>query len=154
MIAATVERKTPADLASAAIAGRLQFVLADLAQVPRAALVVEGRLSDVVKSAERGRARPGWLLNVLAAVQVSHPKVMWMFAETPRLAEDWAPLARRELARCEREPCRTRPRRLRRASDPGGVATWSRATGRGSAPFADRSGSGTGNDLDEPESRR
>ncbi|MDP9275826.1 MAG: hypothetical protein M3O99_09580 [Chloroflexota bacterium] len=90
VIAAAVERKTPADLATAAIAGRLQFVLADLAQAPRAALVVEGRLSDVVKSAQRGRATPGWLLNILAAVQVSHPSVMWMFAETPRLAEDWA----------------------------------------------------------------
>ena len=90
VIDAVVERKTPADLASAAIAGRLQFGLADLAQAPRAALVVEGRLSDVVKSAERGRARPGWLLNVLAAIQVSHPNVMWMFGETTRLAEDWA----------------------------------------------------------------
>ncbi len=93
VIAAVVERKTPADLASAAIAGRLQFLLADMAQAPRAALVVAGRLSDVVRApseAGRGRARPGWLLNVLAAVQVSHPSVMWMFAETPRLAEDWA----------------------------------------------------------------
>ena len=26
----------------------------------------------------------------LAAIQVAHPMVMWMFAETPRLAEDWA----------------------------------------------------------------
>ena len=90
VITAVVERKTPADLVGAAIAGRLQFVLADLAQTPRAALVVEGRLSDVVKTAERGRARPGWLLNILATHQVSHPRVMWMFAETPRLAEDWA----------------------------------------------------------------
>lgn len=53
-----------------------------------AALVVEGRLSDVLKAGER--ARPGWLLNVIAALQVEHPRVSWMFAETRQLAEDWA----------------------------------------------------------------
>ena len=38
----------------------------------------------------RDRARPGWLLNIIAALQVEHPRISWMFAETRQLAEDWA----------------------------------------------------------------
>lgn len=87
-IAAAVERKTPADLAHAAVGGQLGLVLAELGQLRHAALVVEGRLSDVLKAGDR--ARPGWLLNVIAALQVEHPRVSWMFAETRQLAEDWA----------------------------------------------------------------
>jgi len=89
-IRAVVERKTPADLATAAISGQLMLALADLGKAPHAAVVIEGRLSDVLKIAEHGKRRAGWVLNVLAAIQVAHPMVMWMFAETPRLAEDWA----------------------------------------------------------------
>lgn len=87
-IAAVVERKTAADFATAAVGGQLGLVLAELGQVRHAALVVEGRLSDVLKAADR--VRPGWLLNVVAALQVEHPRVSWMFAETRRLAEEWA----------------------------------------------------------------
>ncbi|HVR89357.1 MAG TPA: ERCC4 domain-containing protein [Candidatus Limnocylindria bacterium] len=87
-IVAVVERKTPADLATAAIGGQLGLALAELGQTRHAALVVEGRLSDVLKAGER--TRPGWLLNVLAALQAEHPRVSWMFAETRQLAEEWA----------------------------------------------------------------
>ncbi|MDP9245080.1 MAG: hypothetical protein M3O64_00365 [Chloroflexota bacterium] len=87
-IAAVVERKTAADLATAAVGGQLGLALAELGQVRHAALIVEGRLSDVLKSADR--VRPGWLLNVVAALQVEHPRVSWMFAETRHLAEEWA----------------------------------------------------------------
>lgn len=87
-IVAVVERKTASDLAGAAVGGQLGLVLAELGQMRHAALVIEGRLSDVLKAGER--ARPGWLLNVIAALQVEHPRVSWMFAETRQLAEDWA----------------------------------------------------------------
>ncbi|MHB8631985.1 MAG: ERCC4 domain-containing protein [Candidatus Limnocylindria bacterium] len=87
-IAAVIERKTPADFATAAIGGQLGLALAELGQLRHAALVVEGRLSDVLKAAER--VRPGWLLSVVAALQVEHPGVSWMFAETRPLAEQWA----------------------------------------------------------------
>lgn len=87
-IVAVIERKTAADLAHAAVGGQLGLVLAELGQLRHAALVVEGRLSDVLKAGDR--ARPGWLLNVIAALQVEHPRVSWMFAETRQLAEDWA----------------------------------------------------------------
>ncbi|HEV2250631.1 MAG TPA: ERCC4 domain-containing protein [Candidatus Limnocylindria bacterium] len=87
-IRAVVERKTTTDFATAAVGGQLGLVLAELGQVRHAALVIEGRLSDVLKAAER--VKPGWLLNVVAALQVEHPRVSWMFAETRPLAEAWA----------------------------------------------------------------
>jgi hypothetical protein len=90
VLVAVVERKTPSDLATSATAGRLGLLLADLEQARHAALVVEGRLSDAVKAAERGGVRTGWLIDVVAALQASHPKVCWMFGETRPLAEDWA----------------------------------------------------------------
>jgi hypothetical protein len=98
-VVAAVERKTPRDLAVSAISGELALALTDLSATPHAALVVEGRLSDAVKAASAGAVRPGWLADILAALQVSHPRVAWMFAETRQLAEDWA---YRWLAVCAR----------------------------------------------------
>ncbi len=98
-VVAAVERKTPSDLASSAVSGQLALALADLSATPHAALVVEGRLSDAVKAASAGNVRAGWLADLLAALQVSHPRVAWMFAETRQLAEDWA---YRWLAACAR----------------------------------------------------
>lgn len=87
-LSAVLERKTPQDLATAATGGRLGLTLAELGQTLHGAIVVEGRLSDVIKEADR--VRPGWLMNVIAALQVEHPRVAWMFAETRQLAEEWA----------------------------------------------------------------
>lgn len=86
---AVVERKTAADLAGSASSGALELALAELDHVPRAHLVVEGRLSDVLKVAREGNVRPGWLLNLIAAMQVAHPQVGWTFAETRDLAQDF-----------------------------------------------------------------
>jgi len=96
-VLAVVERKSVGDLATSAVAGQLSLTLAELERAPHAALVVEGRLSDVVKTGVRGNVRPGWLLDVIAALQVAHPRVMWTFAETRAIAEDWA---HRWLAAC------------------------------------------------------
>lgn len=87
---AAVERKTVADLAGSATGGELALTLAELGRIPHGALVVEGRLSDLVKEGQRGGVRPGWLLNLVAALQATHPQVAWMFAETRALAEDYA----------------------------------------------------------------
>jgi len=96
---AAVERKSVADLARSATGGELALTLAELGRIPHGALVVEGRLSDLVKEGQRGDVRPGWLLNLVAALQVAHPQVAWMFAETRSLAEDYA---YRWLAACAR----------------------------------------------------
>lgn len=87
-VRAAIERKTPEDFATSATGGGLGLILAELGQLRHGAIVVEGRLSDVIKAAER--VRPGWLLSVIAALQVEHPGVSWMFAETRQLAEEWA----------------------------------------------------------------
>jgi hypothetical protein len=85
---AAVERKSAADLCRSAVGGQLALVLAELGRLPHAALVVEGRLSDVIKEGQRGGVQPGRLLNLLAALQVTHPRVAWVFGETRALAED------------------------------------------------------------------
>ena len=103
---AVVERKTVADLASSAASGGLALTMADLSQVPHAMVVVEGRLSDLVKAEQQGRVRPGWLLNVLAALQATHPRVPLVFAETRAMAEDYA---YRWLAACVRGERRLPP---------------------------------------------
>lgn len=48
-IVAAVERKTLSDLAGSLVDGNLTYVLAELASLPRAALVVEDRYADVFK---------------------------------------------------------------------------------------------------------
>ncbi len=98
-VVAAVERKRVADLAHAAVDGQLGLTLGELGRLAHGALIVEGRLSDIIKEGRRGDVRPGWLLNVVAALQVAHPGVSWMFAETPRLAQEWA---HRWLAACAR----------------------------------------------------
>jgi hypothetical protein len=87
---AAVERKSVEDLATGLVSGGLALQLMELSQLPHAALVVEGRLRDLWRAEERGGVRRGWLLNVLTALQVAHPKVVWMFADTRSLAEDYA----------------------------------------------------------------
>lgn len=84
---AAVERKRIDDLATSAVSGRLTFALQELSVLPFAAVVVEGRLSDLMKKKE---VRSGWLLNLVAALQIQFHRVTWMFAETRAIGEDYA----------------------------------------------------------------
>jgi hypothetical protein len=86
-LVAAVERKRVPNLATAAVNGSLAMALADLAELPFAALVVEGRLSDVLKN---DHVDSGWLLSLIVTLQTSHPTVGWTFAETRQLAQDFA----------------------------------------------------------------
>jgi len=86
-LVAAVERKSVEDLATSAVSGTLVFVLQELSTLPYAAVILEGRLSDLIK---REEVRPGWLLNIIATLQVQFPRVNWMFAETRKIAEDYA----------------------------------------------------------------
>ncbi len=83
---AAVERKTVADLVSSLINGTLRYAVADLAALPRAALVVEDRYSQVFKL---DRVRPAVVADGLAELQVRWPGVPIVFAETRQLAEEW-----------------------------------------------------------------
>jgi len=117
-LCAAVERKDVPGLAAAAVGGTLSFALAELSRLPHAALVVEGRLSDLLKPDQK--VRKGWLMSVVASLQVQYPRVNWMFAETRELAEDftfrWLGAARKaELERAaapseEPAPGRETPR--------------------------------------------
>jgi hypothetical protein len=83
---ASVERKSLADLMSSLTTGKLKYQLADLAALPRAAVVVEDRYSQVFKSRH---VRPAVVADMLAECQVTWPDVPIMFLETRALAQEW-----------------------------------------------------------------
>lgn len=86
VIIASVERKSLADLVSTLTGGKLRYLLADLAALPRAALVVEDRWSSVFKLE---RVRPATVADGLAEAQIRFPSVPIVFCETRKLAQEW-----------------------------------------------------------------
>jgi ERCC4 domain len=85
-IVAVVERKSLADLAGRLVDGNLAYAMAELATVPRAAVVVEDRYSQLFKLPH---VNAGWVADLLAAVEVRYPTVPIVFCETRSLAEEW-----------------------------------------------------------------
>jgi hypothetical protein len=85
-IVAAVERKSLQDLVRRLIDGQLSYALADMAAVPHAALVVEDRYSNLFKLEH---TKPGFVIELLAALTVRYPTVPFHFAETRPLAEEW-----------------------------------------------------------------
>lgn len=83
---ASVERKALADLTGSLNNGTLVFELGKLAELPRAALVIEDRYSALLKF-KYGAA--GFLPDLLARVQVRYPEIPIVFCETRPLAEEW-----------------------------------------------------------------
>ncbi len=83
---AVVERKSLADLTGCLNNGTLVFELAKLAEVPRAAVVVEDRYGNLLKHAY---APAGFLPDMLARVQIRYPEIPIVFLETRPLAEEW-----------------------------------------------------------------
>ena len=86
-VAATVERKSLADLVATLTTGKLRYLLADLAAMPRAAIVVEDRWSSVFKL---DRVRPAVVADGLAEAQIRFPTVPIVFCENRALAQEWA----------------------------------------------------------------
>lgn len=95
-LVAVAERKKLQEFVGAAVNGQLALALAELSTMPRATVVVEGRLSRLL-AADQTRVQPGWLLNLTAALQAAYPNVPILFAETGPLAAD---LGYRWLAAC------------------------------------------------------
>lgn len=85
-VVAAVERKSLVDLVGSILNGTLRYALAELAALPRAAVVVEDRYSQVFKL---DHVRPAVVLDQLAELQVRWPGVPLVFAETRQLAEEW-----------------------------------------------------------------
>jgi ERCC4-type nuclease len=85
-LVAAVERKSLADLTSSLIDGSLTYQLADLARLPRAAVVVEDRYANIFKLEH---ASPGFVAELLATVQIRYPTIPIIFTDTRPLAEEW-----------------------------------------------------------------
>ena len=85
-VVAAVERKALTDLVSSLLNGTLRFALGELAALPRAAVVVEDRYSQVFKL---DWVRPAVVADGLAELQVRWAGVPIVFAETRSLAEEW-----------------------------------------------------------------
>jgi ERCC4 domain len=85
-ILAVVERKSLADLASSVIDGSLTYALAEMATLPHATVVVEDAYSAIFKLAF---APPGFIADLLGALQVRYPAVPVIFCGTRPLAEEW-----------------------------------------------------------------
>jgi hypothetical protein len=83
---ASVERKSLTDLVASLTGGKLRYALAELAALPRAAVVVEDRYSQVFKLE---RVRPALVADGLAELQIRWPSVPVVFCETRQLAEEW-----------------------------------------------------------------
>jgi len=85
-LVASVERKSLSDLVASLTSGKLRYQLADLAALPRAAVVVEDRYSQLFKLE---RVRPAVVADGLAELQIRWPNVAIVFCETRQLAEEW-----------------------------------------------------------------
>ena len=85
-IVAAVERKSLGDLVSSLTSGRLRYQLAELATLPRAAVVVEDRYSQIFALRHQ---RPAMVADGLAEVQIRWPGVPIVYCENRKLAEEW-----------------------------------------------------------------
>ncbi len=83
---AAVERKSLPDLVTSLTGGRLRYALGELAALPRAAVVVEERYSQLFRL---DRARPAQIADGLAELQIRWPTIPIVFCETRPLAEEW-----------------------------------------------------------------
>jgi hypothetical protein len=85
-LVAAVERKSLPDLISSLTSGRPRFALGELASLPRAAVVIEDRYSQVFA---QDRVRPAVVVDGLAELQIRWPTIPLVFCETRALAEEW-----------------------------------------------------------------
>jgi len=85
-VLAVVERKAADDFTRSLVDGSLAFELAHLATIDRAAVVVEGRYGALLR---QEHVQPGWLLDLVARLQVRYPGVPIVFADSRPLAEEW-----------------------------------------------------------------
>jgi hypothetical protein len=85
-LVACVERKSLEDFTKSLIDGSLNYALAELATLPGAAVVVEARYSALL---DNRHTQPGWLLELVARLQVRYPAVPIVFADSRKLAEEY-----------------------------------------------------------------
>lgn len=86
-VVAAIERKTLENLATSLSDGSLAFQLQRLAELPRAAIVVEGDYPDLFRT-QPGRG--SWLADMLGRLAVRYPEVPVVFGGSRKFAEEWA----------------------------------------------------------------
>ena len=86
LLQASVERKSLADLVSSLTTGKLKFQLTELSAIPRAAVVVEERYSQVFKLEH---VRPSVVADAIAECHIRFPGVPIVFCDTRKLAQEW-----------------------------------------------------------------
>jgi ERCC4-type nuclease len=85
-LAAAVERKSLQDLVSSVTGGTLKYQLSELAGLPRAAVVVEERYSEIFTLS---RVRPATVADGLAELQIAFPAVPVVFCQARKLAAEY-----------------------------------------------------------------
>ena len=78
--------KSLPDLVSSLTSWRLRFALGELATLPRAAVVIEDRYSQMFT---QDRVRPALVADGLVELHVRWPTIPIMFCENRALAEEW-----------------------------------------------------------------
>ena len=85
-VVCAVERKSVGDLLSSLASGRLRFALAELAGLPRAAVVVEESYARIFA---QPHLRGAVAADGLAELQVRYPNVPIVHCDSRKLAEEW-----------------------------------------------------------------
>ena len=85
-LVAAVERKSLSDLMSSLTSGKLRYAMAELAGLPRAAVVVEDRYPRIFG---QSLVRPAVIAEGLAELQVRVPTVPIVFCDSRKMAEEW-----------------------------------------------------------------
>lgn len=85
-VIAAVERKRLDDFATSLVDGSLNFALAELSSVPLAAVAVEGTYAALMR---HRFTRPGFLLELVARLQIRYPQIAINFLESRKIAEEW-----------------------------------------------------------------
>jgi len=137
ILVAAVERKSIPDLIASLSSGRFRYALGELATLPRAAVVVEDRYSQIYR---QNRVRPSLVADGIAECQVRWPDVPIVFCESRSLAEEWTyrylaaahAWAVAEPAALERiggPPARWPPDAPQVSASPAAIRDWARRNG-------------------------
>lgn len=83
---AVVERKTLENFVASLSDGTMSFQMQRLGEMPLAAVVVEGRYSELFRLQH---VDSGWIADVLSRLNARYPEIQVTFADSRKFAEEW-----------------------------------------------------------------
>ena len=83
---AVVERKTLENFVACLSDGTLAFQMQRLGEMPLAAVVIEGRYSELFRLQH---VDAGWIADVLSRLNARYPEIQVTFADSRKFAEEW-----------------------------------------------------------------